>query len=61
MYPLGLTGVPLSFFIFPAGLCPIYFIVAGPEPIDDVDSSDGESLRRWPRTVTDHLSRGVRF
>ena len=36
----GLTGVPLFLFLLTARLCPVSFIVAGPEPIEDIVGRD---------------------
>ena len=38
----GLTGVPVLLFLFPTHVCTLYFIVAGPDPIEDVVGRDGK-------------------
>ena len=38
----GLKGVPLLLFVFLARMCPVSFIVAGLDPIEDAVSRDGK-------------------
>ena len=46
----GLTDILLLLFIFPDFLCPIYFIVAGPELFENVEGRGGkfwEDGQKW--------------